>query len=114
MTPVKIMRNFPERYVVMKEPTTIPGTPPMTLYKAILKFTSCSLLYANDAMVAVNNVNGRGVPSATYGGRLRNSLNNGVSMLLPPIPKNADMNPVRHPIIAALRNMFLPLQFLIY
>ncbi len=65
MTAVKSMRNFPERYVVMKDPTTIPGTPPTTLYKAILKFTRWSLLYANDAMVAVNNVNGRGVPRAT-------------------------------------------------
>jgi hypothetical protein len=59
-------------------------------------------------MVAVNSVKGRGVPSATYGGRLRNSFNNGVSTLLPPIPKNADMKPVRHPIIAAFINMLFP------
>ena len=61
---MKSIKNFPERYAVRKDPATIPGTPPMRLYKAILKFTRCSLLYANDAMVAVNKVNGKGVPRA--------------------------------------------------
>jgi len=68
------------------------------LYTATLKLTKCSLLYVKEAMVAVRTVNGNGVPRAIKGGRLRNVLSIGVSILLPPMPKKADKKPVMQPI----------------
>jgi len=86
-TAVRSISAFPGTTAVRYEPTTMPGAPASTLYNAILKFTRCCRSNATDAIAALSTAKGKGVAKAIRGGRPRNVLSAGVSMLLPPIPK---------------------------